>query len=93
MSLNGIAIYDYDYDCIQGWDWEACTLVQLHTIIHMHASKIIYIYNNYIKFNTLTMKYKSEVIVYTLFELFNEEFVTISLVRLLCIQRSMIYMN
>ena len=26
--------YDYDYDCIQGWGWEACTPVQLHTIMH-----------------------------------------------------------
>ena len=28
-------VNDYDdYDCIQGWGWEACTPVQLHTIIH-----------------------------------------------------------
>ena len=34
MNSSYASDYDYNYDCIQGWGWEACTPVQLHTIIH-----------------------------------------------------------
>ena len=42
--VSNVKSNDYDYDCIQGWGWEACTPIQLHTI--MHINEIVYTYNN-----------------------------------------------
>ena len=38
-------LYDYDYDCIQGWGWEACT--RTHSIAYNNAQIKLSILNSY----------------------------------------------